>query len=182
MFFSFAAKSLICCHKLDLLQVSAYLAANHWHTLWTCWWHLLLWWLQSIWRSHLDALRRWGFSWELFLHRCYADLSRVCGGRVMSYKSLSRKQQLCALRDSLTWSAQRYRDGQGYRFLHLASTRSVFLPREYGTGYCIVRCERAQFHERALWAIALSRYGCACAGMGDNGSWEQLYTARERAP
>ena len=34
MFFSFAAKSLICSHKLDLLQVSAYLAANHWHTLW----------------------------------------------------------------------------------------------------------------------------------------------------
>ena len=32
--FSFAAKSLICCQKLDLLQVSAYLAANHWHTLW----------------------------------------------------------------------------------------------------------------------------------------------------
>ena len=29
LFFSFAAKSLICCHKLDLLQVSAYLAANH---------------------------------------------------------------------------------------------------------------------------------------------------------
>ena len=29
LFFSFAAKSLICCQKLDLLQVSAYLAANH---------------------------------------------------------------------------------------------------------------------------------------------------------
>ena len=28
-FFSFAAKSLICCQKLDLLQVSAYLTANH---------------------------------------------------------------------------------------------------------------------------------------------------------
>ena len=29
LFFSFAAKSLICCQELDLLQVSAYLAANH---------------------------------------------------------------------------------------------------------------------------------------------------------
>ena len=26
---SFAAKSLVCCQKLDLLQVSSYLAANH---------------------------------------------------------------------------------------------------------------------------------------------------------
>ena len=33
--FSYAAKSLICCQKLDLLQVSSYLAANHWHTLWS---------------------------------------------------------------------------------------------------------------------------------------------------
>ena len=28
---------------------------------------------------------------------------------------------------------------------------------ESDCSYCIVRCERAQFHERALWAIALSR-------------------------